>query len=90
MQRVEIELPDPVYRQLAKISEETAQPIELLAAQSVISNLPPSADNASPELRPELLRMQSLETSELLKVAQAKSTFHERQAELLEKTKLAH
>ena len=32
MQRVEIELPESVYRQLAKIAEETAQPIVVLAA----------------------------------------------------------
>lgn len=87
MQRVEIELPEPVYRQLARIAEETAQPIAMLAAQSVMSNLPPSADDASPELRGELLRMQTLETSDLLKVAQSQmaSVNHERQAELLEK-----
>lgn len=87
MQRVEIELPEPVYRQLARIAEETAQPIAMLAAQNVMSNLPPSADDASPELRGELLRMQTLETSDLLKVAQSQmaSARHERQAELLEK-----
>ncbi len=68
MQRVEIELPESVYRQLARIAEETAQPIAMTAAQSVISNLPPSADDASPEMRGELLRMQTLATNDLLKV----------------------
>ncbi|NEP19557.1 MAG: hypothetical protein F6J97_22135 [Leptolyngbya sp. SIO4C1] len=87
MQRLEIQLPESVYRQLARIAEETAQSIEALAAQSVMSNLPPSADDASPELRAELLRMQVLETEDLLRIAQAKteSVHHERQAELLEK-----
>jgi len=87
MQRVEIELPESVYRQLARIAEETAQPIATLAAQSVMSNLPPSATDASPELRGELLRLQRLETTDLLKVAQSEiaSADHERQAELLEK-----
>ncbi len=87
MQRVEIELPESVYRQLARIAEETAQPIAMLAAQSVISNLPPSATDASPELRGELLRLQRLETNELLKVAQSEMAIanHKRQAELLEK-----
>ena len=86
MQRVEIELPESVYRQLAQIAEETAQPIAVLAAQSVMSNLPPSAENASPELRGELLKLQALETSELLKVAKAEiaAIRHERQAALLE------
>lgn len=87
MQRVLIELPESVYRQLLRIAEETAQPIEALAAQSVISNLPPSADNASPELRLELLRMQTLETEALFEIAQAEvgSVDYRRQAELLEK-----
>lgn len=87
MQRVEIELPESVYRQLMRVAEETAQPVAILAAQSVMSNLPPSAADASPELRGELLRMQTLGTSELLKVAQSQMTIasHERQAELLEK-----
>jgi len=87
MQRVEIELPESVYRQLMRVSEETAQPVATLAAQSVMSNLPPSAADASPELRGELLRMQTLETSELLKVAQSQMAIasHERQAELLER-----
>ncbi len=57
MQRVEIELPKPVYRQLARIAEETAQPITRLAAQSVISNLPPSVEDALPELRADLLEL---------------------------------
>lgn len=87
MQRVEIELPDSVYRQLARIAEETAQPIAMLAAQSVMSNLPPSAADTSPELRGELLRLQMLEADDLLKVAQSQMAIasHERQAELLER-----
>ncbi|MGB3471465.1 MAG: hypothetical protein WBA51_11640, partial [Erythrobacter sp.] len=87
MQRVEIELPESVYRQLARISEETAQPIAALAAQSVISNLPPSMEDASPELRAELLKLQILATEDLLRVAQSEvgPTDHVRQVELLEK-----
>lgn len=87
MQRVEIELPESVYQQLMRVAEETAQPVATLAAQSVMSNLPPSAADASPELRGDLLRMQTLETSELLKVAQSQMEIasHERQAELLER-----
>ncbi len=87
MQRVEIELPESVYRQLAQIAAETAQPIATLAAQSVISNLPPSAEDASPELRGELLRMQTLETEALLSIAQSEPlpTDQQRQVELLER-----
>ena len=87
MQRVEIELPDSVYRQLARIAEETAQPIAALAAQSVISNLPPSVEDTLPELRAELLELQTLATEALLSVAQSETSSSEytRQTELLEK-----
>jgi hypothetical protein len=72
-QRVTIELPEPVFRQLARIAQATHQPVEALVAQSVISNLPPSADNASPELQLELLRMQTLNTEELRAIAKSAS-----------------
>lgn len=87
MQRVEVELPESVYRQLARIAEETKQSIAALVAQSAIGNLPPAADNTSSELRAELLKMQTLETEELLRIAQAQTetALHERQVELLEK-----
>ncbi|MBV9389622.1 MAG: hypothetical protein JOZ78_24635 [Chroococcidiopsidaceae cyanobacterium CP_BM_ER_R8_30] len=85
--RVTIELPEPVFRQLVRIAEATHQPVEVLVAQSVISNLPPSVDNASPELQLEVLRMQSLGTEELVKITQAlvEPEQHERQTELLAK-----
>ncbi len=84
-QRVTIELPESVFRQLARIAEATHQPIEALVAQSVMSNLPPSADNAPLELQPELLRMQSLSNEELLAIAQAQvePKQHERHTQLL-------
>lgn len=87
MQRVEIELPESVYRHLARIAEETAQPIAMLAAQSVISNLPPSAEDASPEIRGELLTMQKLETEDLLRIAQSETApaDQRRQVELIER-----
>lgn len=88
-QRVTIELPEPVFRQLVRIAEATDQPVEALVAQSVISNLPPSAENAPVELQSELLSMQNLSTQELLAIAQAEveTRQHERHAELLERNK---
>lgn len=86
-QRVTIELPEPVFRQLTRIAEATQQSVEVLAAQSVVSNLPPSVDNASAEMQPDLLKMQSLSIEELLEIANAKveASQHERHIELLEK-----
>lgn len=84
-QRVTIELPEPVFRQLMRLAEATHQPIEAIVAQSVMSNLPPSADNAPPELQSELLRMQDLSTEALLGIAQAQAepSHHNRHTELL-------
>ena len=88
-QRVTIELPKPVFRQLARIAEATQQSVEVLAAQSVVSNLPPSVENAAPEMQAELLKMQKLSIEELLAIANAlvKPSQHERHIELLGKNK---
>ncbi|WOD41701.1 hypothetical protein [Nodosilinea sp. E11] len=71
--QVTIELPEPVIRQLRQIAAATQQSIEALVAQSVLSNLPPSAENAPLELQAELLAMQTLSTDELLAIAQAQA-----------------
>ena len=86
-QRVTIELPEPVFRQLARIAEATQQSVEVLAAQSVVSNLPPSVENAPPEMQLELLKIQNVTTEELLAIAHSKvePSQHERHVELLEK-----
>ena len=86
-QRVTIELPEPVFRQLARIAEATQQPVEVLADQSVVSNLPPSVENAPPEMQLELLKIQTLSIEELKSVAYAnvEPSQHERHVELLEK-----
>lgn len=88
-QRVIIDLPESVFRHLADIAEAIHQPVEVLAAQSVINNLPPSWKNAPSELQPELLKLQTLKTEELLAVAQSQVDphQHERHVELLEKNK---
>jgi hypothetical protein len=70
-QSITIELPEPVMRQLMRIAAATHQPIETLVAQSVLSNLPPSVDNAPPELQADLLAMQTLSIEDLLAIAQA-------------------
>lgn len=86
-QRITIDLPEAIFQQLVRIAELTHQPVEVLVAQSVISNLPPSVDSASPELQSDFLRMQSLTNEELLSIAQSQVEPHqyERQTELLTK-----
>lgn len=86
-QPITIELPEPVMRQLMRIAAATQQPIEALVTQSVLSNLPPSVDNAPSELQADLLAMQRLSTEELYAIAQAPADAEgcDRQAELLER-----
>lgn len=87
MQRVTVELPEAVFQQLVRIAEATSQPLEILAAQSITSNLPPDSDNAPPEMQAELLRMQTLSIDELLKIAQTQVEFEQqaRHTAMLEK-----
>jgi hypothetical protein len=86
MQPITIELPESVMRQLLRMAAATQQSIETLVAQSVLSNLPPSAENAPPEIQAELLAMQTLSTDELLAIAQAEAEAAQwyRHSELLE------
>jgi hypothetical protein len=86
-QRVTIELPESVFHRFVQIAEATQQPLEDLIVQSVVSNLPPSAENAPLELRAELMEMQTLSVDELLAIAQtqADAVEHEHHVQLLEK-----
>lgn len=70
-QPITIELPETVLRQLSRLAESLQQPIEALIAQSVLSNLPPSTDHASPELQPLLLEIQQLENAQIKTIAQS-------------------
>jgi hypothetical protein len=87
---VTIELPEHIFQRLSLLAETTARPLAEIVAQSVVSNLPPEIDKSSPEIQPELLRMQSLHDTDLLEIAQAVVTpeqqnYHE---ELLAKNAL--
>lgn len=86
-QQVTIELPEPVFRQLVRIAEATQQSVADLIAQSVVSNLPPFAENAPLEMQAELMRLQTLSIEELLVIAQATvdPDQHEHHVNLLEK-----
>lgn len=87
-QRVTIELPEAVFRQLDQIAKVTHQSIESLVAQSVVSNLPPLIENAPAELQAELLDLQTLDSMSLLAIAQSQvdSVQHQQHTELLEKS----
>jgi hypothetical protein len=69
--QVTISLPGSVLRQLLQIAQATDRSIESLITQSVLSNLPPSVENAPIEWQAELLAMQSLAIDELRTIAQS-------------------
>lgn len=89
--RVTVELPEPIFQELARIAELTNQSLEAIAAQSIISNLPPSADNAPAQIQGSLLEMQKLPIDELLKIAHAQVPLvqQQRHISLLEKNQSA-
>jgi hypothetical protein len=86
-QQVTVELPLPLYRFLARLAEQTHQPLEELVAQSVAGNLPPSVDNAPVEIQADLLALQGLAVDELKQVAneQIGEKQRKRHLQLLEK-----
>lgn len=56
-------------------------------AQSVVSNLPPTVEKFSPEMQPELLKMQTLSIEDLLAIAESQvdEEMHGQHVALLEK-----
>ncbi|MGB3295540.1 MAG: hypothetical protein WBB01_21360 [Phormidesmis sp.] len=64
-----INLPESIVQRLKTIADSTNQPIGDLVLQSISSNLPPDVDSAPPEMRTELLQMQTLSVEELQQVA---------------------
>ena len=86
-QSLTIELPESAYQALALLARQSRQPLELLAAQSVIGNLPPPVSNAPSEMQLELLAMQKLPTDELVRIArgQTPAEAQQRHLELLER-----
>lgn len=89
-QKVTVELSESVFEQLTRIARATQQPLELLAAQSIASNLPPTPDNAPVEIQAELLQMQTWEDTDLLSITKRhiNKELQQRHIELLEKNQI--
>jgi hypothetical protein len=66
---INITLPDDVYRRLQQMADATRRPMEAVVIQSIQGNLPPSADDLSPDLRSELSALQDLSDAELWSLA---------------------
>jgi hypothetical protein len=86
-QKVTIDLPTAIFQKLLGLAEATQQPIEAIVAQSVVSNLPPTVEKFSPEMQPELLKMQTLSIEDLLAIAESRvdEAMHGQHVALLEK-----
>ncbi|GAB4581261.1 MAG: hypothetical protein Fur0022_40080 [Anaerolineales bacterium] len=82
-----LSLSEPVYRYLQGVADATRQPLERIVQQSIEGNLPPSTDNFPPELRDELLIMQTTPIANLQEIAlsQVPPGQQARHLELLEK-----
>jgi hypothetical protein len=91
-QKVTIDLPTAIFQKLLGLAEVTQQPIEEIVAQSVVSNLPPTVEKFSPEMQPELLKMQRLSVEDLLAIAQGRvdEVTHEQHVALLEKHQMGN
>jgi hypothetical protein len=87
MQKLTLELPEPLFQQLTRIANLTTQPLESLALQSITGNLPPSVENLPLEMQAELSKMQLLTINQLLEIAHSQvSDIHsDRHQYLLEK-----
>ncbi|MCB9108830.1 MAG: hypothetical protein H6633_31985 [Anaerolineales bacterium] len=89
--KLTVELPESIFRHLKQIAEQTHQPLETLAVQSITGNLPPSVDNAPPEIQADLLAMQQLAIDDLRQIAQSQlpPAQQQRYLDLLEKRQVA-
>lgn len=64
-----INLPESVFEQLKTTAELTEQPLGELVLQSIAGNLPPTISSAPPEMKADLLKMQSFTLEDLRKTA---------------------
>ncbi|NJN30254.1 MAG: hypothetical protein HC824_07295 [Synechococcales cyanobacterium RM1_1_8] len=69
-QFISIELPPHLAKLFAKLAQATQTPVEQLALESLLYNLPPLPEDSSSELEPMLLRMFKLDNDQLTQVAQ--------------------
>jgi len=64
-----VPLPEPVYQYLKQIAVATRRPVEQVAQESIVGNLPPSVATMPVEMQDELLEFQNMPLHELQQVA---------------------
>lgn len=87
VQTVTLHLPEPIYLYLQKMAAVTQRPLEQLAEQSIVGNLPPSLASMPIEMQGELLSLQTAPVDQLEQVvlAQVPPAQQARHLALLEK-----
>lgn len=79
VQTLVIELPDRFFQYFQEMAEATRRPIALVVQESAIGNLPPSVGSAPPEMRAELLALQSLSEDELKRLTEEQLSVSEQE-----------
>lgn len=87
LQTLTIPLPEPVFHHLQQIAVAMRRPVEQLAQESIIGNLPPAVPALPADMQGELLTFQVMPLAELRRIAagQMSATQQARHGRLLEK-----
>ena len=70
-QTIPIQVPITLYHRLERFAQLTARPVESLVEQALSTTIPPLPDNLSPEIREDLLKLESLDDDTLWKIGQS-------------------
>lgn len=83
---ITIQMPQPLYQRLQRLSEITHRPLESLICQSLDAHLPPLLEDMPEAMREDLNALEKLDDEVLRQVAQGvwSAEQHERYTELLE------
>jgi hypothetical protein len=66
-----IEMPQPLYRRLERLSELTRRPLEDLVVQTLAAGVPPLPDDLPPEMRDDLLTLEGMDDDALWQIARS-------------------
>ena len=69
---VTISLPEPLYRQFQQVAQISRRRLEDVLLQTITGNVPPTVDDAPPEIQAELQALQWLNANSLWDVARSR------------------
>lgn len=71
IQTVSIEMPQPLYHRLERLSKLARRPLQDLVVQTLDVGIPPLPDDLPQEMRPDLLALEELDDDALWQVARS-------------------